>query len=200
MLFDTSALDTQDIYRLLVGGITPRPIAWVSTLSRDGVANIAPYSFFNVASCNPPVLWYAQMNPREGGDKDTLRNLQETRECVVHIVTPALLEQMNRSCASLPPEQSEFAAAGIASCPSHGVGSLSVPASPVRYECGLREVLRISSLPGGGSVALLDVKFIHVDDALWKDMQIDQQQLGSVGRMGGEFYSLSTDLRALPRP
>lgn len=200
MIFETSDLDANEIYHLLVGGITPRPIAWISTLSANGVANIAPYSFFNVASCNPPILWYSQVNPRNGQDKDTIRNLIATKECVVHIANTALLEKMNLSCALLPPEQSEFEFAEIESEPSHAVAALAVKHAPVRYECHLREVIQLSSLPSGGTVALLDVKSIYVDDRLWDGQMIDQQQLQSVGKMGGDFYSLSTNLRKLARP
>jgi flavin reductase (DIM6/NTAB) family NADH-FMN oxidoreductase RutF len=200
MIFETSELDPNAIYRLLVGGITPRPIAWISTLSADGVANIAPYSFFNVASCNPPILWYSQVNPSNGQDKDTIRNLIDTRDCVVHIVNSSLLEKMNLSCALLSADQSEFDFAKIESEPSHVVAALAVKHAPVRYECQLREVIQLSSLPSGGTVALLDVKAIYVDDRLWDGQMIDQQQLDSVGKMGGDFYSLTTDLRKLSRP
>ncbi|MFW2161688.1 flavin reductase family protein [Acinetobacter beijerinckii] len=200
MIFDTSHLEANEIYRLLVGGITPRPIAWISTLSAEGVANLAPYSFFNVASCNPPILWYSQVNPRSGDDKDTLRNLMDTKQCVVHIVNSQLLEKMNLSCALLPADQSEFDFADIASEPSHTVAALAVKHAPVRYECQLREVIQLSTLPSGGTVALLDVKSIYVDDHLWNGQMIDQQLLDSVGKMGGDFYSLTNHLRQLERP
>ncbi|MFM6906896.1 MAG: flavin reductase family protein [Acinetobacter tjernbergiae] len=200
MIFETSNLDANEIYRLLVGGITPRPIAWISTLSVDGVANIAPYSFFNVASCNPTILWYSQVNPKHGQDKDTLRNLIETKQCAVHIVNSQLLEKMNLSCALLAAEQSEFEFAQIESESSHTVAALAVKHAPIRYECHLREVIQLSSLPSGGTVVLLDVKSIYVDDHLWDGQMIDQQRLDSVGKMGGDFYSLSTDLHKLSRP
>lgn len=200
MIFETSNLDANEIYRLLVGGITPRPIAWISTLSVDGVANIAPYSFFNVASCNPPILWYSQVNPKHGQDKDTLRNLIETKQCAVHIVNSQLLEKMNLSCAVLAAEQSEFEFAQIESESSHTVAALAVKHAPIRYECHLREVIQLSSLPSGGTVVLLDVKSIYVDDHVWDGQMIDQQRLDSVGKMGGDFYSLSTDLHKLSRP
>ncbi|RUP40579.1 MAG: flavin reductase family protein [Acinetobacter sp.] len=200
MIFETSNLDANEIYRLLVGGITPRPIAWISTLSVDGVANIAPYSFFNVASCNPPILWYSQVNPKHGQDKDTLRNLIETKQCAVHIVNSQLLEKMNLSCVLLAAEQSEFEFAQIESESSHTVAALAVKHAPIRYECHLREVIQLSSLPSGGTVVLLDVKSIYVDDHVWDGQIIDQQRLDSVGKMGGDFYSLSTDLHKLSRP
>lgn len=200
MLFDTESLKPQENYQLLAGGVTPRPIAWISTLSRDGTPNLAPYSFFNVASCQPPVLWYAQVNPRDGGDKDTLRNLIDTGECVVNVVTAALLDPMNQSCAALPPEHSEFDFADVARCPSHRVKPFSVAAAPIRYECTLREVIRIATLPTGGSVALLDVRAVYVDDALLTGTQIDQARVGSIGKMGGDFYSLTDTLVARARP
>jgi flavin reductase (DIM6/NTAB) family NADH-FMN oxidoreductase RutF len=200
MLFDTSELNPQEIYRLLVGGVTPRPIAWISTLSKAGVDNIAPYSFFNVASCNPPILWYSQVNPRDGGDKDTLVNLIDTNECVVHIVNSQLLEKMNLTCASTSSDQSEFDLAQIKQSTSHSVKPASVAGTLIRYECTLREVVRLSSLPMGGSVALLDVKTIYVDDELWKDGFINQPKLDSVGKMGSDFYSLTTNLVELSRP
>lgn len=200
MIFDTSLISAQENYQLLVGGVTPRPIAWISTLSKNGVANLAPYSFFNVASCSPPVLWYTQVNPQSGRDKDTLTNLLETRECVVNVVCAALLEKMNLSCASLPASESEFDFAGVEKCESFCVKAPSVAGALVRYECTLREVLRISSLPMGGSVALLDVKAIYVDDSVLLDHKIDQQKINSVGRMGGNFYSLTDQLVELVRP
>ncbi|MDH1375068.1 flavin reductase family protein [Acinetobacter junii] len=200
MIFETASLSPTEVYRLLVGGITPRPIAWISTLSKDGVANIAPYSFFSVASCNPPILWYSQVNPQSGQDKDTLRNLIDTQECVVHIADTKLLEKLNLSCASLAAEQSEFEYAEIASCPSYSVQPLSVQDSLVRYECRLREILKFSTLPSGGKVALLDVQAIYVDDRVWNGTMIDQEKLNSLGKMGSDFYSLTSDLRKLSRP
>lgn len=200
MIFDISLLDPQDIYPLLVGGVTPRPIAWISTLSKNGAPNIAPYSFFNVVSCNPPILWYSQVNPRGGADKDTLRNLIETKQCVINIVTSALLDQLNRSCAPLPHEQNEFSFASIAHCESFDVKPLSVEHAKVRYECELREVIRMSTLPGGGSVALLDVKYIYVNDEVLDGQNISQARLDSVGKMGADFYSLTHDLLEITRP
>ena len=200
MIFKTSDLEAPQIYRLLSGGITPRPIAWISTRSADGIDNIAPYSFFNVASCNPPILWYSQVNPRTGQDKDTIQNLIATQECAIHIVTAELLEKMNLSCALLPPEQSEFHFAEIESEQCHEMAVLAVKHAPIRYECRLREVIKFSSLPSGGTVALLDVHSIYVADHLWDGKKIDQQQLNSVGKMGEDFYSFTQNLQHLARP
>ncbi len=195
---DNSALDN---YRLLVGGVTPRPIAWISTQSADGVNNLAPYSFFSVASCHPPVLMFTQLQPKEGGNKDTLNNLLATRECVVNVVHLAAAEVMNQTCAALPSTQSEFEFAGVSACASASVQPLSVADAPVRYECRLREVLPIHSAPAGGTVVLLDVLSIYVrDDLLNEEGAIKQGMLGSVGKMGGDWYAKTTDLFELKRP
>lgn len=200
MIFDVSELKTQQKYRLLTGGITPRPIAWISTRSSNGIDNLAPYSFFTVASCNPPVLLYTQVTQRNGIDKDTLTNLAQTGECVVNIVDSSLLEKMNQTSVSLTAEQSEFDFAQIDSCASHKVKPLSVAQSKIRYECTLRQSISVSDLPAGGTVVLLDVKHIYVDDELLIDGNIDQQLIDSVGKMGGDNYSLTRELVAFDRP
>jgi len=200
MNISTASLSTTDIYKLLVGGITPRPIAWISTRSDQGIDNIAPYSFFSVASVNPPILSYTQVNPQTGSDKDTLTNLLATKECVVHIVNSETMHKMNLSCAGLSPEQSEFEFADIASEPSQLVTPLSVSDAPVRYECRLREVIRLGDQAGAGSLVLLDVVSVFVADHLYQDGKIDQQALDSVGKMGGDFYSFTKHLDTLSRP
>lgn len=200
MIFDVSKLEVQEKYRLLNGGVTPRPIAWISTRSRDHIDNLAPYSFFTVASCNPPVLLYTQVTQRSGIDKDTLQNLIETGECVINIVNTSLLEKMNMTSASLNSDESEFNFADVESCPSYKVLPNSVKASPIRYECSLREVISVSDLPTGGKVILLDVKFIYVRDDLYENGNIDQKLLDSIGKMGGNHFSLISKNVELSRP
>ncbi len=200
MNFDVSELAGQDRYRLLNGGVTPRPIAWISTRSKAGIDNIAPYSFFTVASCNPPVLLYTQVTQRSGLNKDTLQNLLETGECVVNIVTRELLEKMNITSASIDKNDSEFELAGLAHCVSETVSPLSVKNSPIRYECCLRETIPLGDLPAGGTVVLLDVKSIFVRDDLYRDGLINQELIDSVGKMGGDGYSPTSTYLALDRP
>ena len=100
MYFNTSETSPRENYQLLTGAVVPRPIAWLSTLSDTGVANLAPYSFFTVASCKPPVLCVVQVNPRDRAEKDTLLNLQATRECLVNVVSHVLVDEMNTSSSS----------------------------------------------------------------------------------------------------
>jgi flavin reductase (DIM6/NTAB) family NADH-FMN oxidoreductase RutF len=200
MIFDVSELENQEKYRLLNGGITPRPIAWISTRSGGHVDNLAPYSFFTVASCNPPVLLYTQVTQRSSIDKDTLQNLIETGECVVNIVSADLLEKMNLTSTGLSIAESEFDFADVDSCPSYKVMPRSVVDSPIRYECTLREIIPISDLPTGGTVVLLDVKFVYVRDDLYENGNIDQQLVDSVGKMGGDYFSFTSNNVALTRP
>jgi flavin reductase (DIM6/NTAB) family NADH-FMN oxidoreductase RutF len=200
MNFDVEEISNQGKYRLLVGGVTPRPIAWISTRSLDGVDNLAPYSFFTVASCNPPVLLYTQVNPRDSIDKDTLQNLSDTGECVVNIANPELLEKMNMTSANLASNESEFELAKVEYCSSAVVQAKSVLDSPVRYECTLRESLVVSDLPTGGTVILLDVKSIYIRDDLYENGLINQHEVKSVGKMGGDFFCFTSDITAVNRP
>ena len=200
MFFDVTELANQEKYHLLNGGVTPRPIAWISTRSRNNIDNLAPYSFFTVASCNPPVLLYTQVTQRTGIDKDTLQNLLETGECVVNIANSDLLEKMNLTSASLDRATSEFDFAEVEQCPSQTVIPASVKASPVRYECTIREVISISDLPTGGSVVLLDVQCIYVRDDLYTNHKINQQLIDSVGKMGGDAFSLTSAILEIKRP
>ncbi|MEZ9925106.1 flavin reductase family protein [Vibrio breoganii] len=200
MNFDISELESQDKYRLLNGGVTPRPIAWISTRSAEGIDNLAPYSFFTVASCNPPVLLYTQVTQRSGIDKDTLQNLRETGECVVNIVGSSLLEQMNSTSAALDADVSEFEHADIEHTASNGVRPLSVKDSPIRYECRLREIISLSDLPAGGTIVLLDVKSVYVRDDLYVDGVINQQLVDTVGKMGGNDFNVNADIVECIRP
>jgi len=200
MNFDVAKLDARAKYRLLTGGVTPRPVAWISTRSKSGVDNLAPYSFFTVASCDPPVLLYTQVNQRSGLDKDTLNNLNETGVCVVNIASADLLAQMNQTSAGIDSDQSEFDFAEVEHCSSNKVACLSVAQSPVRYECKLREKISLGDLPTGGTIILLDVIDIFVRDELLTETGVDQQLIDSVGKMGGDGFSLTRDYIELTRP
>lgn len=200
MFLDLTKNKDLNVYSYLVGGISPRPIAWVSTLNEDGVANVAPYSFFTVASCNPPVLSVTQVNPRDKAIKDTLANVLATKECVVNIVSHSQVEKMNQSCANYASDVSEFDAANITKVASEMVAAPGVADSKVRYECKLREVITFSNEPGGGQMILLDIVGICVEDETFIDGYIDPTNLDSVGRMGGDYYATTRDKFAVKRP
>jgi flavin reductase (DIM6/NTAB) family NADH-FMN oxidoreductase RutF len=200
MIIDATQLQGFEVYPWLVGGVVPRPIAWISTRSAQGVDNLAPYSFFSVASCQPPVLSFTQIMGQSGYDKDTLRNLIQTGECVVNSVTPELLEAMNLTSLALTPEQSEFSFAQIQTTDSLWVKAPSVAHSPVRYECTLRQVMDVGEGPGSGKLVLLDVKGIVVADGLIDCGQLNPALMEALGKLGGDFYSTTHTKHRLQRP
>ena len=200
MHFSTTSTPLPDLYRLLTGGVVPRPIAWVSTRSSAGVDNLAPFSFFTVASVQPPVLAVTHVNPPNRPYKDTLANLLQTRECVVNIVTPELLDAMNACSAEYPAEVSEFAACGIAPIASEQVGVSGVRDALVRYECRLRDVLTLSEQAGGGRLVLLDVLGTTVAPQLLHNGQFAPDLLESVGKLGGDMYATAPARSERKRP
>ena len=200
MIYETESLLPLKLYQLLVGGIIPRPIAWVSSQSTQGITNLAPYSFFSVASCNPPILTITHVNSQNGIAKDTLTNILETKECVVNVVTESEIELMNLSCASYPANESEIDVLGIETVASQLVNPPSIKASPVRYECRLRETLTLSDQPLGGVLILLDVVAVYVDNEVVEDDLIQVNLLKAVGKLGGNDYCRANADLTLQRP
>ena len=200
MHYTTPELNISQLYPLLVGGIIPRPIAWVSTRSSQGIDNVAPYSFFSVASCTPPVLTVTQINAQSESDKDTLRNLKETQECVINIVSADLAEVMNASCANYAQDVSEFEALKIAASDSQAVTVKGVAQAKVRYECRLKDVMTVSDQPGGGKLILLDVLHIYVEDKLMHEGTIQSDELNAIGKLGGNEYTNASADFELARP
>lgn len=201
MLLDFSALRARDAYNWMIGTILPRPIAWVSTISADGRTNLAPFSFFQGVTSNPPTLMFVPVNNRDGGRKDTVRNIEQVPEFVVNLVSYALADQMNRTSALLPYGESEFEAFGIPSAVSDRVRPPRVAAAPVAFECTLDRIVQIGEGPLAANVVFGRIHLAHVSDAvLGPDGQPDPAKLDLVGRMGGEHYSRTTDRFALKRP
>lgn len=200
MEIDPESLPAPDRYGLLISAIAPRPIAWVSTLGADGSVNLAPFSFFTGITAQPMTVCFAPVNNRAGRKKDTLVNIEATKQFVVHAVTEKLAEVMNQTSADYPYGVSEFEKAGLTAIPSAKVKPPSVKESPLRMECELLQIVRISEGPLGGNLVIGRVLHIHVDDALWKDGRIRHQDLKPVGRMDGAWYTKVTDAFELPRP
>lgn len=144
MRVDVSAANPVDVYHLLTGIVTPRPIAWVSTLSPAGVANLAPFSFFNVFGANPPVVVFSPTLRRDGTKKDTLLNLETLPEFVLSAATAPLADHVNGSSRELPPDESEFAHTGLTTAPSERVKPPRVAESPTALECVVKQVDRKS--------------------------------------------------------
>jgi flavin reductase (DIM6/NTAB) family NADH-FMN oxidoreductase RutF len=201
MILDFASLPTRDAYVWMIGTITPRPIAWVSTISADGKANLAPFSFFQGVTANPPTLLFVPVNKNDGTKKDTLRNIEQVPEFVVNIVSYSLAEKMNATSALLPYGENEFEKFGIASAPSARVRPPRVAAAPVAFECTLHSIVHIGEGPLAANVIFGRIQFAHVDDTVvGPDGKPDPARLDTIGRLGGELYSRTTERFALKRP
>jgi len=200
--FDPGAASIVDFYRLLIGCVIPRPIAFVSTLSVDGVPNLAPFSFFTVASANPPVVCFAPQVPGRGlrQKKDTLRNVEDTGEFVVNIVSEDFAAQMNLCSGDYPPEVDEFAISGLTPVASESVRPARVGESRVQMECKLREIIRVSDAPLGGSLVMGNVLRMHVAEEVLRAGAVDPDLLRAIGRMGGSSYTRTQDRFDMKRP
>ncbi|BCB08749.1 hypothetical protein HHSLTHF2_26390 [Vreelandella venusta] len=199
-LLDEQPLSAGVIYRLLSGSVCPRPIAWVSTQDKDGNTNLAPFSFFNVASVNPPILAFSPLLDGSGQPKDTLRNLTELAECVVHIGNETLIDALNATSASVPPEQDEFLLAGLEKAEMPGISVPRIAGAPVAFGCKLRDLIRFGDQPLAGSLVLAEIVAIHIDDAIWDGRHINMDVLKPVGRLAGSDYVRISDRFAIERP
>lgn len=201
MRFDPAQLRPGEIYRLMIGVITPRPIAWVSTVSPAGITNLAPFSFFNGVAANPPTLVFSPVNRRDGSRKDTVRNIEASGEFVVNVVTWDAREAMNCSSEDLPYEVSEFERCGVATLPSERVRPPRVAASPVQMECVLHQLVPVGDGPLAAQVVIGRILLVHVDERVLDPQgRVDPRALDTIGRMGGDGYVRTTDLFSMPRP
>ena len=201
MILDFSQLRPREAYGWMISTILPRPIAWVSTISADGKTNLAPFSFFQGVTANPPTLMFVPVNTRDGTKKDTVRNIEAVPEFVVNLVSFALGEQMNSSAAQLPYGVSEFDKFGIAPAASQRVRPPRVAAAPVAYECTLERILTLGEGPLAANVIFGRIQLVHVSDAvLGADGRPDAGKLNLIGRMGGSSYIRTQDRFDLERP
>ena len=200
MYLDPQALGPQEAYKFMIGAIVPRPIAWVSSLSRDGVANLAPFSFFTGICANPLTLCFAPMRRSDGSTKDTLNNVTATGEFVVNVVSEPLVEAMNRTSQTFPPDESEFAVTGLTPVPSRIVKPPRVGESLAQFECQVHQIVTISEAPLGGSLVIGRVVALHVDEAIYHKGRIDLAGLQPIGRCAGQTYVRATDTFELARP
>ncbi len=201
MLLDFSQLRPRDAYGWMISTIMPRPIAWVSTIAPDGKTNLAPFSFFQGVTANPPTLMFVPVNTRDGTKKDTVRNIEAVGEFVVNLVSFALAEQMNASAALLPYGESEFEKFGIIAAPSARIRPPRVAAAPVAFECTLERIVHIGEGPLAANVIFGRILLAHVgDDVLGADGRPDAAKLDLIGRMGGEAYTRTRERFDVERP
>jgi flavin reductase (DIM6/NTAB) family NADH-FMN oxidoreductase RutF len=196
------------IYKLVTGIVVPRPVALVSTIDRNGVANLAPFSAFCQAGANPPAVLFcpALRVPAEAGEprrdlrKDTLRNIEETGEFVVNTVSEAIAAAANAASAEVPLEVDEFQLAGLTQLASEAVRPPRVAESPAQMECKLLQVIYVSRAPGAGVIVLGEVVRFHVRADLFENFRIDAASLDAVGRMAGNTWVRTRDCIELIRP
>lgn len=181
--------DVPFIHQLLLGGVAPRPIALVSTISKTGVVNLSPFSFFNTFSANPPIIAFSPA--RRGRDatlKDTYHNLVETKQCVVNAVTFSMVEQVSLASAEYAPEVDEFLKSGLTKVESEFVVPPGVLESPFRLECELIQMINLGEGGAAGSLAICEVKLIYVDEDIMDNGKIIPDKIDLVARMSGDFY------------
>lgn len=201
MQIDPESLPIRDLYGWMVQLITPRPIAWVSTLSATDIPNLAPYSFFNGVGANPPTLVFCPANNRFGEAKDTLANIRHTGEFVVNVVTEEWAMQMNATAAEFNSDVDEFDAASVTRTPSSKVAPYRVQGCKAAFECRLLQTMSLGHGPGGANLVIGRIVCIHVADSLLSvDGEFVSERLDTIGRLGGNGYSRTSDRFDLPRP
>nr|WP_263327419.1 flavin reductase family protein [Neobacillus sp. Marseille-Q6967] len=197
---DPKAISERDNYKFLIGSIIPRPIAFVTTLSKDGVLNGAPFSYFNIVSSNPPMISISIQ--RTGGrQKDTARNIMEKKEFVVHIVDEQNVEKVNQTAASLPPDQSEIELAKFTPTESARISVPGIKEAKIRMECRLEHLLELGG-QGTSGCDLIIGKIVqyHIDEEIYQNGRIDPVGLAAVSRLAGTNYAKIGEIFQMERP
>ncbi|HWR81952.1 MAG TPA: flavin reductase family protein [Candidatus Deferrimicrobium sp.] len=183
-------LSVRQVQAYLLGGVGPRPIALVSTLSVDGVPNLAPFSFFNAFGANPPMIGFSpSRRVRDGSLKDTYNNLVATRQCVVQAVSYTMVQQVSLASTEYPADVDEFIKTGLTVVPSDIVKPPRVKQSPFQMECVLRQMISLGEAPGSGNLALCEVVKFHIAEDILKDGVIHPDLIDLVGRQSADFYA-----------
>lgn len=181
------------LYRVLSGAVIPRPIGWISTRSADGEDNLAPYSFFNVVSIDPPVIMFAPVDAGEGL-KDSPRNVVDTGAFAHNLVTADLVEAMNETATGHGVD--EFDRAGLEKAECATIDAPYVAEATVSFECELYEFVDV----GASSLVLGEVRYVHVDDDVTTDGKLDTTKLDAIGRLAGSEFAYTRDRFSLERP
>ncbi|WP_335965635.1 flavin reductase family protein [Galbibacter sp. PAP.153] len=187
---DPKTVSTAELHGFLLSAVAPRPIAFASTMDKDGNVNLSPFSFFNVYSSKPPVMIFsANRRVRDNSTKHTLENVLETKEVVVNIVNFAIVQQASLSSTEYPKEVNEFEKSGLTMLKSDTVKPFRVAESPVQFECKVNEVIALGDEGGAGNLIVCEVLKMHINEAvLGTDGKIDQHKIDLVSRMGGNWY------------
>tara|TARA_B110000046_G_C13005458_1_gene404213 strand:+ start:478 stop:1374 length:897 start_codon:yes stop_codon:yes gene_type:complete len=187
---DPKELPIPQLHGYLLGAVGPRPIAFASTIDADGNANLAPFSFFNVFSANPPIMVFSPARSgRTNTTKDTYNNVKNIAEVVINVVSHEMVHQMSLASSPFAADVDEFAKAGFTKIASDTIKPFRVAESPVQFECVVNEVVELGQNGGAGNLVICEVKKIHINEAvLDEDGKIDQHKIDLVSRMGGNWY------------
>lgn len=191
MTIDPQNIHVRELYGMLVGAVAPRPISFASTVSGNGIPNLAPFSFFNVFGANPPIAVFSPTRSgRTNETKNTLDNVYEVDEAVINVVTYPMVQQMNLASAEYAKDVNEFEKAGFTPEPSELVRPARVKESPVQMECKVNQVVETGTEGTAANLIIAEIKLMHVaDSVLGDDGKIDPNKIQLVGRMGGSYYS-----------
>jgi flavin reductase (DIM6/NTAB) family NADH-FMN oxidoreductase RutF len=201
MDIDVKKTPVVDVYHLLTGIVTPRPIAWVTTIDPQGVVNLAPFSFFNTFGANPPVVVFSPTLRRDGSKKDTLLNIETSGEFVVNASVASLAEKVNLSSKEIPTGQSEIDLTGLHTTPSQFVKPPRITESPAALECKVLQIVNVGQGPIAANLVIGEVLAIHIDDrVLDENKRVDPRKIQTIARLGGDYYCHTSDLFELKRP
>jgi len=204
MIIDIHTIPERDRYKLMIGAVVPRPIAWVSTMDTAGNLNVAPFSFFNAVCSNPMTLLFSVgVADTPDGKKDTLRNIEAVPEFVINMTNEETATAMNLTATPLSPTQSEFDWAGLTPAPSKTIRVPRVAEAPVAFECTLQRIVTVSDQPGGGAVIFGEVQCVYVRDDLYANGRILLELYQPIGRLGGNGYVRVTntfEMERIPAP
>jgi len=183
-------IEIKDLHQFIVGAIAPRPIAFASTVNENGQTNLAPYSFFNAFSSNPPILVFSSNRKVKGNTtKDTLHNVQTNGEVVINVVNYDIVQQMAIASVSYPSDISEFDKSGLTPIASQFVKPARVKESPVQFECKVKEIITLGEHGGAGHLIICEVVCIHINENVIDERnRIDPNKLDLVGRLGRAYY------------
>lgn len=177
-------------HKLMLGAVAPRPIAFASTIDKEGRPNLSPFSFFNVFGANPPLMIFSpSRRGRDNTTKDTYDNVKEIPEVVINVVTFNMVQQVSDASAEFPKGVNEFEMVGFTMEPSELVRPFRVKESPVQFECKVLQVIETGFEKAAGNLVICEVLKMHIDPSVMDEKGlIDQQKIDLAGRMGGEFY------------
>ncbi|MFM8596648.1 MAG: flavin reductase family protein [Flavobacteriales bacterium] len=187
---DPKDLPIQRLHQLLLGAIGPRPIAFASTIDAQGQPNLAPFSFFNVFSANPPILVFSPARSgRTGQSKDTYNNVKVVPEVVINVVNYQMVHQMSLASSPYAPEVDEFIKAGFTALPSEKIKPHRVAEAPVQFECKVNDIIELGQEGGAGNLIICEVVQMHIDPSILNEQGlIDQHKIDLIARMGGDWY------------